>query len=192
MPVRKAVRHGFYSREVPITAKLPDPLRAAHLARYFQSMAEASLALAERLDAWAGERNGQISGAISSLTRLAAELEQFSAALNADALRPSALSNLPAEDVERLIAQQRRALELALSRIALTSSALLSGEPLRADGSGISVYQQLATLMRRSKSIAQALATNLYWQRHSQDAYEDDLAARLYAALSESEDSQTP
>ena len=124
-----------------------------------------------------------IGNVISNLSRLSSDLEQFSAVLSVNALRPSPLSNLPSEDIEQLIAQQRRALELALSRIALTCSALLAGEPLRADGKGITAYRELATLMRRSKSIAQALATNLYWQQRMQDAYEDDLSARLYAAV---------
>ncbi|MCE7949447.1 MAG: hypothetical protein DYG88_18680 [Chloroflexi bacterium CFX4] len=182
-PVRKATRHGFYSRHLPEVTKLPPNLTQPHLATYFQGMAEACLALAERLSAWAGERNGQITSVISSLTRLASDLEQFSATLNADALRPSPLSNLPAEEVVRLIAQQQRALELALSRITLTISALSKGEPLREDGSGLKVYRELAALIRRSKGIAQTLAANLHWLRAAQDGFEDDLSARLYAAI---------
>jgi hypothetical protein len=182
MPIRN-LRHGLYVRDVPITASLPTPLRAPQLASYFKGMAEACLLLAERLDAWSGGSNGQIGNVISNLSRLSSDLEQFSAVLSVNALRPSPLSNLPSEDIEQLIAQQRRALELALSRIALTCGALLAGEPLRANGTGITAYRELATLMRRSKSIAQALATNLYWQQRMQDAYEDDLSARLYAAI---------
>ncbi len=185
-PIRKTTRHGFYSRSLPELTKLPPNLTPPHLAGYFQGMAEACLTLAERLSAWAGERNGQITSVISSLTRLATDLEQFSATLNADALRPAPLQNLPAEDVVRLIAQQQRALELALSRITLTVSALL-GEPLREDGSGLKVYRELATLMRRSKGIAQTLATNLHWLRAAQDGFENDLSARLYAAILQGE-----
>lgn len=187
-PVRKATRHGFYSRSLTEVIQLPPNLTPPHLAAYFQGMAEACLSLAERLSAWAGERNGQITSVISSLTRLATDLEQFSATLNADALRPSPLSSLPAEDVARLIAQQQRALELALSRITLTVSALSNGEPLREDGSGLKVYRELATLIRRSKGIAQTLATNLHWLRATQDSFANDLSARLYAAIVQGND----
>ncbi|MCS6872895.1 MAG: hypothetical protein RML95_15685 [Anaerolineae bacterium] len=192
MPIRNW-RHGCYSREVPVTTPLPTPLLPKHLAEHFQQMAETCLKLAERLDAWAGERNGPISGVISSLTRLAADLEQFCAVLRADGLRPSALRHLPSQDVEHLIGQQRRALELLLSRINITSSALLSGEPLRADGKGIDVYRRLAALIRQSQSIAKSLVSNLYWLEQRQDRYEEDLTARLFAALmGESEEPKVP
>lgn len=49
-------RHGFYSRNLPLTTTLPTPLLPAHLADHFQGMAEACLTLAERLDAHAAER----------------------------------------------------------------------------------------------------------------------------------------
>ncbi|PJF31144.1 MAG: hypothetical protein CUN51_04550 [Candidatus Thermofonsia Clade 1 bacterium] len=185
-------RHGLYSREVPVTTALPTPLLPAHLADYFQSMAETCLSLAERLDAHVGERNGQIGSVISSLTRLAADLEQFSAVLRADGLRPSALRDLPDEDLDHLIAQQRRALELTLSRISLATNALLNGQPLRPDGTGVDVYRRLATLMRESKSIAKALASNLYGLEQRQDRYAEDLTARLYAALQGDEESEQP
>lgn len=176
-------RHGFYSRNLPLTTTLPTPLLPAHLADHFQGMAEACLTLAERLDAHAAERNGQVGRAVSTLTRLAADLEQFSALLRTDGLRPSALGNLPSPEGDHLIAQQRRALELSLSRIHLVTGALLSGEPLRPDGKGVETYRRLATLMRESKGIAKALASNLYWLQQQQDRPEADLAARLYAAL---------
>lgn len=180
-------RHGLFSRDVPITAPLPTPLQQAQLAPYFSSMAEVSLRLAERLDDWAKERNGKVADVVGILTRLSSDLEQFSAALSANAVRPSALS-LSDEGGEQLVAQQRRALELTLSRVALTSNVLLAGEPLQPDGRGISTYRGLAVLMRRCKTIAQALAANLRWQQGMKDRHEDDLAARLYAALREDEE----
>ncbi len=190
--VTRSWRHGCYSRAVPVTIMLPEPLLPLHLADHFQRMAEACLILAERLAAHAGERNGQMGRALSSLTRLVADLEQFSAVLRADGLRPSALRNLPSEDAVHLVGQQRRALELTLSRIDMVTSSLMASEPLRPDGTGVDVYLRLAALMRQSKNIAKALASNLYWLQQRQDRYQEDLAARLHAALEESEELKSP